>query len=142
MIAETHAAEVPASLVIRLRKQTGLPLMECKHFLERFTPEERIRLVELRESQTDTFVHDPIEDNPSIRSLFEAVRAEVNGVVTEEHRKRIAELEESSPTVESLFRGGRGLCHREWQLTKKLMKERHGIEWQSPADLNPWVIFD
>lgn len=35
-----------------------------------------------------------------------------------------------------------GVCHTEWAITKKLMKERYGIDWKSPAELTPWIDFD
>lgn len=35
-----------------------------------------------------------------------------------------------------------GVCHTQWSITKKLMKERFNIDWKSPAELTPWIDFD
>ena len=35
-----------------------------------------------------------------------------------------------------------GVCHTEWAITKRLMKERFGIDWKTPAELTPWIDFD
>lgn len=35
-----------------------------------------------------------------------------------------------------------GVCHQEWALTKRLMKERFNIDWKSPAEIAPWIDFD
>lgn len=35
-----------------------------------------------------------------------------------------------------------GICHQVWKLQKQILKEKHDIEWQSPADLNDEIIFD
>ncbi|MBQ8761804.1 MAG: hypothetical protein IJZ26_00585 [Clostridia bacterium] len=37
---------------------------------------------------------------------------------------------------------GIGFCHKIWARKKQLLKEMYGINWQSPADLNPRIIFD
>ena len=34
-----------------------------------------------------------------------------------------------------------GTCHRFWHRKKELLKER-GIDWKSPAELNPDIRFD
>lgn len=33
-------------------------------------------------------------------------------------------------------------CHLYWGTKKKILKEQFGIEWQSPAELNPDINFD
>lgn len=35
-----------------------------------------------------------------------------------------------------------GACHAIWYHRKKLLMEKYGIEWLTPAELNPEVIFD
>ena len=35
-----------------------------------------------------------------------------------------------------------GGCHRFWAAKKQILKTRFGLEWESPADLNPDVLFD
>jgi hypothetical protein len=35
-----------------------------------------------------------------------------------------------------------GRCHREWEITKILMKERYNIEWRSSQNEYPEIDFD
>lgn len=37
---------------------------------------------------------------------------------------------------------GMGVCHHVWQRKKQLLKEMYNIDWKSPAELNPGIIFD
>lgn len=136
------ASRVPAELVMRLRERTGLSVLACKRFLEDMTVKERAEWRQIVESQSGPVFHDPQEDDPRIRPLFEAICKEVALIVNKEHTQRIAALEASFPAIADVLRSGRGLCHRHWWLIKQLMKERHGIDWRSPADLNPGTRFD
>lgn len=34
-----------------------------------------------------------------------------------------------------------GTCHSIWFMKKRLLKKR-GIEWKTPAEMNPGVLFD
>ena len=35
-----------------------------------------------------------------------------------------------------------GSCHRIWSMQKTILKEKYGITWYTPAELNPDIIFD
>lgn len=35
-----------------------------------------------------------------------------------------------------------GCCHTIWVLQKRILKEKHGITWYTPSELNPDVMFD
>ena len=35
-----------------------------------------------------------------------------------------------------------GACHTLWGRQKQILKERYGIKWRSPAEMNPDVMFD
>ena len=35
-----------------------------------------------------------------------------------------------------------GCCHRIWSMQKTILKEKHGITWYTPAELNPDIKFD
>ncbi len=37
---------------------------------------------------------------------------------------------------------GFGICHEAWRIKKSLLKSQYGIDWLSPAELNPFVLFD
>lgn len=38
--------------------------------------------------------------------------------------------------------GGIGYCYSIWGRKKKILKEKYGIDWKNPHELNPWIIFD
>lgn len=38
--------------------------------------------------------------------------------------------------------GGLGFCRVYWLRKKQILWEHFGIEWRSPADLNPFVLFE
>lgn len=38
--------------------------------------------------------------------------------------------------------GYMGFCHKYWCTKKRILKEKFGIKWESPVDLNPMVNFD
>ena len=35
-----------------------------------------------------------------------------------------------------------GFCHIIWRMQKRVLKRDYGINWKSPSDLNPEVMFD
>lgn len=35
-----------------------------------------------------------------------------------------------------------GYCHVYWAVKKRILKEKYGIDWKSPAELNPHIRFD
>ena len=35
-----------------------------------------------------------------------------------------------------------GSCHRLWAIQKQIFKEKYGITWYSPDELNPEIIYD
>ena len=37
---------------------------------------------------------------------------------------------------------GLGSCHVYWANKKIILREKYGIDWKSPAELNPFIHFD
>ncbi len=37
---------------------------------------------------------------------------------------------------------GMGACHMIWAEQAKILKEEHGIDWYSPAEMNPFSLYD
>lgn len=66
--------------------------------------------------------YDPVEDTPE----FQAIRDELE-------EKIVAKIGENS---------GMGYCHLYWQTKREILKKEYGIEWQSPAVMNPRIHFD
>ncbi|ANJ66220.1 hypothetical protein A9404_01480 [Halothiobacillus diazotrophicus] len=68
---------------------------------------------------------DPIDDDPR----YAAIIAEA---------EQAAEAELSSIGISF----GMGYCYPFWSAKKQILKERFGIDWQTPEELNPDVLFD
>lgn len=69
--------------------------------------------------------HDPVEDDPRYGEVFARIDAEVDAALRDHPQ-----------------RGSEGFCHVVWATKKRLLADRYGIEWRSPDELNPQVIFD
>lgn len=77
-----------------------------------------------RDCQTGSnLLHDPIEDDPQLHPSF--LRAEQL-------------VDEELVGVER----GMGFCHRYWRVKQRILRERFQIDWYSPSDMNPMVLFD
>jgi hypothetical protein len=71
--------------------------MECNRILASLSPSDRLALIELAEAQPGRPLHDPIEDNPTIRPLFLAAVDDAAREADEWYRQRMVELELKSP---------------------------------------------
>ena len=64
---------------------------------------------------------------------------------TEEYKNIVDELEKKIETriaFENVPIGALGTCHIYWRLKKEILKSDYNIDWNSPAELNPYVRFD
>ena len=88
---------------------------------------------------------EPIEDDdPIIVEFFKTLRAD-NKAQDEIRKKRIEEAKEllpTDPTRAAQLLSKLGSCHTLWSLQKTILKEKYGITWYTPAELNPDVKFD
>ncbi|MBW4469832.1 MAG: hypothetical protein KME45_05440 [Stenomitos rutilans HA7619-LM2] len=135
-------SSVSAVLVMRFRRAIVLNILQSKQFLAQFSSIQQIQYVEIAELHHDQWIHDPIENDLIVRPLYELICEEVQREAELWHQQKLAELEQQAPNVAELFRNGRGLSHVYWANVKRLLWERHQIEWKSPAEMNPWRIFD
>ncbi len=67
-------------------------------------------------------LHDPIEDD----ERYQRVELDVERLVR-------AEIGEG---------GYMGFCHLYWTTKKRILRDEFGIEWKTPAEMNPNVMFD
>jgi hypothetical protein len=37
---------------------------------------------------------------------------------------------------------GEGFCHVLWEAKKRILKEKYNLDWKTPQELNPYVMFD
>ena len=88
---------------------------------------------------------EPIEDDdPIIVEFFKTLHADLKAQ-DELRKKQIEEAKKLLPTdparaAELLSQ--LGSCHTLWSLQKQILKEKYGITWYTPAELNPDVKFD
>ena len=66
---------------------------------------------------------DPQERDPRLGPLIRAA-----------HRQARADL---GPLTQAM-----GSCYVVWARQQEILATEHGIRWQSPADLNPGIIWD
>jgi hypothetical protein len=74
------------------------------------------------------FKHDPIEDDPKFKSIIEAAGREAEAELANEPK--------------AIRIGGDGYCHQFWSTKTRILKEKYGVDWKSPAEMNPDVLFD
>ena len=75
--------------------------------------------------QVQEMEYDPIYDDPAIRPLIDAAALKAEKLL--EHDPR---------------RGQMGFCYVGWATIKKILLEEHGIDWKTPSEMNPGVLFD
>ncbi len=73
------------------------------------------------------------EVSTSQRAQYEAVKDEVNA-----RAERMACKDFGIPEGGYEF----GMCHTIWKYKKEILKTEYGINWHSPAELNPQTCFD
>lgn len=69
--------------------------------------------------------HDKVELTDKYKTVIEVVEKEVDDML------------KSHPVYKQI-----GYCHLFWEKKRKILKDRYGIEWRSPSELNPETDFD
>ena len=69
--------------------------------------------------------YDPIEDDADIQPILALASVDAH-----------AELAAQGQS------GGLGYCHGFWPVKKRILREKYQVEWRSPAEMNPGVMFD
>ena len=116
----------PADGVMRFHRATGLGVVASREFLATQPSHLSERILHAAASQpSGSHLHDPVEDAPETAAVVAAafVRAESE--------------------TDAEFQSGyfRGRCHAVWRRTERILHES-GIEWFSPARMNPGRCFD
>jgi len=70
-----------------------------------------------------SIARDPIEEDPHLRRVVAKARRE-------------AELHLADWPKEM------GYCFVLWGEMKRILREEHGIDWRTPAEMNPNILFD
>jgi hypothetical protein len=132
---------VQAELVMRFRAVTGYPVIKAQQFLSQFPLERQIDYIDAAGRYHGRDLHDPVEDDALTGPLFTLICEEVHQELATWQQGQ-EELLDHSPEVAELLASRRGLIHRYWSRVKELMWKRYGVTWKSPAEMNPWSVFD
>lgn len=97
-------------------------LAAARQYLQSLAPGLRARLLRACQTQRAPF-HDPIEDETVLKRALAAAEDEARAIVGE---------------------GGHlGYCHALWGQKQRILRERFGITWFTPAEMNHgMVMFD
>jgi hypothetical protein len=80
-------------------------------------------LAQARGEKSEGPKHDPQEDDPKLKNIFKLAEAEVERELADQPRQL-------------------GFCHVYWEKKKQILKNKYGIEWKTPGEMNPGIIFD
>ncbi len=70
-------------------------------------------------------MHDPQERDPKKRKLIKAAETEAEYSMEQDGTIRLD-----------------GACHILWGRQQAILREKYGIRWRTPAEMNPEVMFD
>ena len=76
-------------------------------------------------------------DDPVIKSFYNSQRESTEKQINEAKRLLPDDPEQAAQVFMQL-----GSCHRLWDMQKTILKEKYGITWYSPDELNPEIKFD
>ena len=71
----------------------------------------------------DALKYDPKEDDPKFTLIIDQAE------------------EEAGKNLEDYNGHEIGFCYRYWSEIQHILKEKHGIDWKSPAEMNPYMFF-
>ncbi len=113
-------AYLDSPAVVAAAENWAFGLRSFARFLVKFSEGQAERVIDAYTHQTGAVWTDPIETDTTFADIFQEVDAE---------------LQRRYPKPR------RGQCHARWHTKKALLKER-GVDWLSPQDLNPHMLFD
>lgn len=112
----------------RIEAQTGHDMSICEHVSNELSFYYRnIKYADSGDfasiEQRGNLKHDPIEWSAEYERIVDDVEKKVGELLSDEPR-------------------GMGFCFSYWNTKANVLSEYYGIEWRSPAIMNPGVIFD
>ncbi|MBP9867136.1 MAG: hypothetical protein KBC41_03625 [Candidatus Pacebacteria bacterium] len=57
-------------------------------------------------------------------------------IIRQAHKEAVVQL------LEEKFPEGLGYCHVLWGRQQQILKEKYGVDWKSPSDMNPEIMYD
>lgn len=73
--------------------------------------------------QEGDMLHDPIEDDPKFAKTIVEAQKEAGKLLADQKMHL-------------------GYCHLLWGTQQELLRNKHGVLWFTPAEMNPDVLFD
>jgi hypothetical protein len=116
----TALEKPPMWMVAELRRRTRLPVVECQRMLVSATLAEYKQICGEHAHQYQV---DPSEDDPQLATHLLRATLEVDAELAAEDRNIM------------------GFCHLFWHTKKRILRERYGVDWRTPAELNE-IVFD
>ena len=77
------------------------------------------------------------DEDDAFASLYKSQRESTEKKLNEAKRLMPDNPEQAAQVFMQL-----GSCHRLWAIQKQILKEKYGITWYSPEELNPEIIYD
>ncbi len=131
---DTHA-----ELVMRFRRASGLSVMRSKEYLRAGDADLVNRILAAYDRQVAPnaeyrpVLHDPIEDDPRYAKAF----AEAEEEAQRDYERSREEWRRLFPDGGNYYGYGRR-CY----VKQCILRERFGIDWKTPREMNPCVIFE
>ncbi len=112
----------------RIEAQTGHDMSICEHVMREIALYARnIEYADKGDfesiEQSGYLKHDPIEWSAEYERVIDEAEKKVDELLSDEPR-------------------GMGFCFSYWNTKENVLSKYYGIEWRSPAVMNPGVIFD
>jgi len=142
MTSQTNQQKVPADLVMRLRRATGLPVMVCKDYLRTVDPDllQRILMAYEDGSVGSSYLRDPIEFDPRYAHAFAEAEVETQREVAAQIEEQRQDLRERG--LEHLEYLLKRTGHLHWNTKQRILKEQFDIDWKTPSEMNSRIYFD
>ena len=77
-----------------------------------------------------------------VESLWEELEPKIVKEICKEFKLSIEHQKMNLDEVHYALGHHLGFCHIVWRMQKKVLKRDYSINWKSPSELNPDVMFD
>lgn len=74
-----------------------------------------------------------VASDKEIKKIFDEIEPEIDAALMEQGLLTIKDGDKQYAL---------GACHSVWGMQKRILRERYGIDWKTPAERNPHITFD
>jgi hypothetical protein len=127
--------------IAQIRAATGLAWPEAQKFVEEKPAELCERIIRAKTRPGISYLYDPTEDDPALAQQFADANQKAEAAFQSWMAARNARLLQqglSHMVSKHLRDRGRFI----WREKKKILLEQHGINWFTPVEMNPCIVFD